>query len=321
MVSCDRRSLWWTLGVAAVFTTLIMPTSSAQQASVHLNPVIEKLSQGKHAFGVSTSDLSLQNARSLARDPNIDYVYIDMEHNAMRFDQLEVFLAGLMDRAGTLQRGNAQAHPAVFARFVPYGSEDAQWVVKHALDLGLMGVLINNIETPEQAEKIVRTMRYMQQRDSKLPIPQGVRGTAGNGPWVWGISGEEYRRRADLWPLNPQGDLLFWPMIETVEGVKNADAIAQVPGVSGFYLGAAGDLSNSLGVPNSTHPDVDAAMSKILSVCQARRIACGGTVTADNAAAMMKLGYRILNFGGANGGLTAQNDAVRRAVLAAGANR
>lgn len=321
MISSDRRSVWYPLAGAAVLVALLVPAPTAQQPYLHLNPVVEKLSQGKHVFGVSTSDLSLQNARSLARDPNIDYVYIDMEHNAMRFDQLEIFLSAMTDKAGILQRGNAQAHPAVFARFVPYASEDAQWVVKHALDLGLMGIISNNVETARQAENIVRTMRYMQQRDSTIPVPQGVRGTAGNGPWFWGVSGDEYRRRADLWPLNPQGDLLFWPMIETVDGVKNADAIARVPGVSGFYLGAAGDLSNSLGVPNSEHPDVDAAMAKILSVCQARNIPCGGTVSAADVAAMMKQGYRIINFGGANGGLSAQNEAARRGAIAAGAKR
>ena len=152
-------------------------------------------------------------------------------------------------------------------------------------------------------------------------IVAAIRGTAGNAPWFWGISGAEYRQRADLWPLNPQGDLLFWPMIETVEGVNNADAIAQVPGVGGFYLGAGGDLSNSLGVPDATHPDVDAAMSKILSVCQTRNIPCGGTVNAANAAAKMQQGYRIINFGGANGGLSAQNEAARSAAIAAGAGR
>ena len=261
MVPSHPRPLVYTL-TGAVFVALLVSAPSAQQPYLHLNPVVEKLSQGKHVFGVSTSDLSLQNARSLARDPDIDYVYLDMEHNAMRFDQLEIFLSGMTDKAGILQRGNGQAHPAVFARFAPYGSENAQWVVKHALDLGLMGVLINNVETVQQAENVVRTMRYMPQRDSRIPTPRGVRGTAGNAPWFWGISGTEYRRRADLWPLNPQGDLLFWPMIETVEGVNNADAIAQVPGVGGFYLGAGGDLSNSLGVPDSTHPDVNAAIER-----------------------------------------------------------
>ena len=155
-----------------------------------------------------------------------------------------------------------------------------------------MGIIINNVETVQQAEEVVRTMRYMPQRDSRFPTPRGVRGTAGNAPWFWGVSGAEYRRRADLWPLNPEGELLFWAMIETVEGVRNADAIAQVPGVGGFYLGAGGDLSNSLGVPNATHPDVGAAVEKILGVCQARNLACGGTVTAGNVAAKMERGSR-----------------------------
>ena len=292
-----------------------------KQSYLHLNPVIEKLAGGKHVFGVSTSDFSVQNARSLARDPDIDFVYLDMEHSAMRFDQLEIFLSCMTDKAGILERGNAQAHPAVFARFAPYASEEAQWVVKHALDLGLMGILINNVETPEQAENIVRTMRYMPARDSKIPDPRGVRGTSGAAPWFWGISGNEYRKRADLWPLNPEGDLLFWPMIETVEGVQNADAIAQVPGVGGFYLGAAQDLSNSLGVPNPSHPDVDAAMGEILDVCKARSIPVGGTVNPANVAAKMEQGYRIISFGGANGGLSAQNEAVRTAAIAAGAKR
>ena len=270
---------------------------------------------------MSTSDFSLQNARSLARDPDIDFVYLDMEHGAMRFDQLEIFLSGMTDKAGILERGSAQAHPAVFARFAPYASEEAQWVVKHALDLGLMGILINNVETAQQAENIVRTMRYMPARYSNIPTPRGVRGTAGAAPWFWGISGAEYRQRADLWPLNPEGDLLFWPMIETVEGVKNADAIAQVPGVGGFYLGAAGDLSNSLGVPDPSHPDVDAAMAEIIGICKARSIPVGGTLSTANVAAKMEQGYQIISFGGANGGLSAQNEAVRAAAVAAGARR
>jgi 2-keto-3-deoxy-L-rhamnonate aldolase RhmA len=109
-------------------------------------------------------------------------------------------------------------------------------------------------------------------------------------------------------------------MIETMTGVRNADAIAQVPGVGGFYLGASADLSADLGV-QAPHPEVDAAMAQILGVCQARNLPCGGTVTPSNAAAMMKRGYRIFNLGGANGGMTASNEAARAAIAAAGAKR
>jgi 4-hydroxy-2-oxoheptanedioate aldolase len=298
----------------------LVSTPLAQSGYVHLNPVVEALAQGRHVFGVSTSDLSIENAVALAGHPDLDYVYLDMEHNPLRFEEMKHFLAFVTagDKAGIIKRGNGQVRPAVFARFPPYGREQTLWIVKHALDIGLNGILINNVETREQAENIVRTMRPAQRRDSKIPSPPGVRGTVVCG--FWALGGEECRRHADLWPLNPDGDLIFWPMIETMEGVRNADAIAQVPGVGGFYLGASGDLSADLGVPN-THPDVDAAMAKILSVCQARNIPCGGTVSAANVDRFIKQGYRIINFGGAGGGLTAANEAARLAALKAGARR
>jgi 2-keto-3-deoxy-L-rhamnonate aldolase RhmA len=314
--------VWYSFAGAAVLAALVAPvnTPSAQSGVVHLNPVVEALTQGRHVFGVSTSDLSIENAVALAGNPNVDYVYLDMEHNPLRFEEMKHFLAFITagDKAGIIKRGNGQVRPAVFARFPPYGREQTLWIVKHALDIGLNGILINNVETKEQAENIARTMRPTQRRDSKIPMPPGVRGTVLCGFWATG--GAECRSHADLWPLNQDGDLIFWPMIETMEGVRNADAIAQVPGVSGFYLGASGDLSADLGVPN-THPDVAAAMAKILSVCQARNIPCGGTVTPGNVAQYIKQGYKIINFGGAGGGLNAANEAARLAALKSGAKR
>ena len=321
VLSSRHRPVWPLLAAGVVSATVLGSARSAQESYLHLNPVVEKLAQGKHVFGVSTSDLSIQNARALARDPSIDYVYVDMEHNPLRFDQLEHFVAFLVasDKAGIIERGHAQAHPAVFARFPPYGREQTLWMVKHALDIGLMGILINNIETPAEAQNIVRTMRPRQLRSSPIPNPPGWRGTVTCG--FWGISGAECRRRADLWPLNPLGDLLFWAMIETKEGVENADAIARVPGVGGFYLGAGSDLSSAYGAESPNDPEVAAAFEHLLGVCRAHNLACGGTVNPTNAATRMEQGYRILNFGGANGGLTAGNTAARSAVVAAGARR
>ena len=318
----QHRRMWSSLAIAAVLAGVAasVSTPSAQSGYLHLNPVVEALAQGRHVFGVSTADLSLENAIALAGNPNLDYVYLDMEHNPLRFQEMKQFLAFITagDKTGMIKRGTGQVRPAVFARFPPYGREQTLWIVKHALDIGLNGILINNIESKDQAENIVRTMRPTQRRDSKIPMPPGIRGTVVCG--FWASPGGECRSHADLWPLNPDGDLIFWPMIETMEGVRNADAIAQVPGVSGFYLGASGDLSADLGVSNP-HPDVDAAMAKILNVCQTRNIPCGGTVNAGNVAQFMKQGYKIINFGSAGGGLNAANDAARVAAVKAGAKR
>ena len=95
-------------------------------------------------------------------------------------------------------------------------------MVKHALDIGLNGILINNVETKEQAENIVRIMapRSGGIRRSESP---GVRGTVVCGFWP---AGGGDCLHADLCRSNGwRPDLLA--MIETWEGVRNADAIAQ----------------------------------------------------------------------------------------------
>ena len=197
------------LAAGILAAALLASVPSAQEPYLHLNPVIEKLEQGRHVFGVSTADLSLQNARSLAGDPSIDYVYVDMEHNPLRFEQLEQFVAFLVasDKAGIVERGHAQARPPVFARFPPYGPRadavDREARARHRPD-----------GHPHQQHRDGRAggehradHPSRQLRTSAIPDPPGVRGTV-QCPF-WGIGRAECRQRADLWPLNPQGDGLL----------------------------------------------------------------------------------------------------------------
>ena len=264
--------------IAALTVTWIVSSFSlaAQQPVRHLNPVIEKLAAGKSFIGFQTGDLSLENARTIAR-ADIDYVYLEMEHGPMDFEGMHRFTVGMIDKATILKKGNAQPNVAVFARFAPYGRENAQWFVKQALDIGLMGVIFNGIDNPEQALLAVRNMRYPQKRTSKYPEPPGLRGYApATALWWWGVSAAEYERRADVWPLNPDGDLLAIMMIETMEGLKNADAIAAVPGVGAIFVGAGGDLHQYLGV-EANSPEVERAFQTILKACLAHNVACGIT--------------------------------------------
>jgi 4-hydroxy-2-oxoheptanedioate aldolase len=250
----------------------------AQKPSLHLNPVIEKLSQGKPFIGVNTGDMSPENARTLARAP-IDYVYVDMEHNPLNFDALHLFLMGMSDKAMVLKKGSLQPDVALFARFPPE-ADQSSWVVKQALDIGLMGVIFNGVDTGEHALAAVKSMRYPQLRGSPHFEPAGKRGSApALAAWMWGLTVDEYERHADLWPLNPAGDLLAIVMIESVEGVKNLDEILSVPGVGAVFIGAANDLRHSMGVPAGS-PEVETARQTILKGCLAHRVACGITVNS-----------------------------------------
>ena len=282
-------------GLAAVVALFVLlpGAPSAQQQRLHLNPVIAKLIEGKTIYGLNTGDLSLAYAKEVARAP-VDFVYADLEHNPLDFPALQIFLMGMTDKAAVIQKGNLQPNVALFARFPPE-ADQSQWVVKQALDIGLHGVIFNGVDTPEQALFAVRTMRYPQLKDSKYREPTGLRGAAaGNATWMWGLNGDEYERHADVWPLNPDGDLLATMMIESVEGLKNVDKIAAVPGVGALFPGAGNDLSHSLGVRQDS-PELEAAFQQILRACKAHKVACAITASsANDVAKRVREGWNII---------------------------
>ncbi len=266
---------------------------AAQQPALHLNPVIAKLSEGRTVYGLSTADLSLVNARQTARAP-VDFVYVDMEHNPLDIPALHMFLLGMSDRAAVLKKGNLQPNVALLARFPPE-ADQSQWVVKQALDIGLMGIIFNGTDRRDQALVAVRSMRYPQLKGSPFIEPAGLRGVGpANATWIWGLSADEYDRRADLWPLNPDGDLLAMVMIESVEGLQNVNEIAAVPGVGALFVGAGSDLSRSMGVRPGA-PEVEAGFAQVLKACKAQKIGCAITATTGrDVARRVTEGWNII---------------------------
>ena len=299
--SFGRRLIARVALLLAFVLLLLGPASiaSAQQAPLHFNPAVERLAHGQSIVGIQTDDMSLQNCHSLAR-VDFDYAYVDMEHGPLNLDGLAYCIAGMVDKAAVLKKGNAQPKVALFARFPAYGRdlESNDWIVKQALDMGLMGIIFNGVDNKEQMMRLVQYMRYPQQRTSKYQQPLGLRGYApGNATFAWGISAAEYERHADLWPLNPEGDLLAIPMIETAEGLKNVNEIAAVPGVGAIFIGAAGDLHQYLGVPQDS-PEVEQARQTILAACKAHNVACGITaLTKAEVDKRLAEGWKMIRTG------------------------
>jgi len=298
--SLGQRVMAAVIVVVAFLVSLVVPGSvPAQQAPLHLNPAVEKLAHGQSIIGTQTDDMSLQNCHSLAR-LDFDYAYVDMEHGPLNLDGLAYCIAAMVDKAVVLKKGNAQPNVALFARFPAYGRdlESNDWIVKQALDMGLMGIIFNGVDNKEQMMRLVQYMRYPQQKTSKYQQPPGLRGYApGNATFAWGISAAEYERRADVWPLNPEGDLLAIPMIETAEGLKNVNEIASVPGVGAIFIGAGGDLHQYLGVPQDS-PEVEQARQTILAACKAHNVACGITaLTKADVDKRLKEGWKMIRTG------------------------
>jgi 4-hydroxy-2-oxoheptanedioate aldolase len=167
------------------------------------------------------------------------------------------------------------------------GDEDFRFAVKQVLDMGAMGVVFPHIETRAAAVEAIRSMRYPPQRGSKIPEPAGRRGWGpGRAAAAWGFPVNEYAfQRADVWPLNPNGELFAMIMIETAEGVKNIDDIIKVPGIGAIFIGAS-DLGVSLGVGppvagGANAPETEAAVQKVLKACLAAHVACAYPVLGD----------------------------------------
>jgi 4-hydroxy-2-oxoheptanedioate aldolase len=290
-----------TILIAALFLAFSVLTGStpAQQLPLHLNPAVEKLAHGQPILGTQTDDVSLQNCHSLAR-MDFDYSYVDMEHGPLNLDGLAYCIAAMVDKAAVLKKGNAQPNVALFARFPPYGRDlqSNDWIVKQALDMGLMGIIFNGVDNKEQMTRLVQYMRYPQQKTSKYQDPPGLRGYApGNAIFAWGVSAAEYEKHADVWPLNPEGDLLAIPMIETAEGLKNVNEIAAVPGVGAIFIGAGGDLHQYLGVGQDS-PEVEQARQTILTACKAHNVPCGITaLTRPDVDRRLKEGWKMIRTG------------------------
>src|SRR5262245_19818485 len=152
----------------------------------HLNPAIAKLAAGKPIYGILTQDISRENARTLGRR-DTDFIFIDMEHSPFNMDGIASFVANMSDKAYKAQDG-LQPRSALVVRMPPYASENAAWLVKQALDIGVMGFVFNTVETKEEAENAVKSMRYPPWREfpNTQKGPVGIRGwSPGGAVWSW----------------------------------------------------------------------------------------------------------------------------------------
>lgn len=146
-------------------------------------------------------------------------------------------------------------------------------LIKQYLDVGAQTLLVPMIDTPEQAARMVRAMRYP---------PEGIRGMgaalARASRWN---QVDDYVQRADE-------QMCLLVQAETVAAMARLADIARVEGVDGVFFGPA-DLSASMGLRGQTgHPDVQRAILDGIDTVRAAGKA-PGVLTADRALAQRYL--------------------------------
>ena len=281
-----------TLSLALVLSSSL--TSAQVEPVARLNKTIELLDNDHVALGLLAFDYSLNNARSLARS-NLDFVIIDMEHAPFDVERLREFLLGMTDKNEIMTKGSLQPNVTPLVRIPASRGTEIITQVKQVLDVGVFGVMFPSVDNRSQAEMAIRSMRYPQLKAVDDFEPAGLRGrNPANASWYWGIS--DYYQKADVWPLDEEGELLAIIQIETPEGVANIDSIISVPGIGAVFIGPS-DLSAAMGYATANYPEVEIAIQTVLGACIENDVTCAITTSALTVEKRLAEGFTMVTVG------------------------
>jgi 4-hydroxy-2-oxoheptanedioate aldolase len=311
------------LVVSSVGLVLLGGLALAQVGGeLRLNPVIELLVQDKPVFGVyaprsprgrggggAAAAPPARSASDLAREAlayeATDFLFDgSMEGGLERALPAFAAFAEAWAQASPMETGAAPrlTHPLVVKS--PELGPGIGADIHRQLNEGVSGIMFPNVESAAQLREALAAMRF---RSNGGTRPDDELGAA---PARWGMSAEEYRRKADLWPLNPDGELINWTIVESKEGLANVREIAAVPGVGVLWPGA-GTLR---GVFSSTNADgervVDqaaweAAIQQVLAACKELDVPCGFPAGPDDIEMRMQQGFRVFVMGWGDSGFRA----------------
>ena len=261
-----------------------------------LNKVIELLEAGQVVFGGGMVWTGNADEAMAYADLGYDFIIFEMEHEGFDLPGLRHSLQSLLNRKQIAAQGDLQPTVAPFVRVPPNARERNQWVIKQTLDTGVYGLIVPHMDTVEQAKAAVVASRYPQAEGVADFEPVGERGWWYRlAPRYWGLGVQEYYDVADLWPLDPNGELFFMPIIEGVQGVRNLPAILrEVKGISAIWAGP-GDLSIELGTRgNMADPRVEEGVQQVLKTCQEFGVPCAVFASPRDVEKRIEQGFRII---------------------------
>jgi 4-hydroxy-2-oxoheptanedioate aldolase len=265
-----------------------------------INKAVELLADGQPIYYTGGRG-SYEEGKKTAQT-HADYINYEMEHGPLDFTALRGFMQGLVD-GGPTKSGHRT--PAVIATLPVLGISAAHmeanfWVVQQTLACGVHGILLCHAREVEAVKWLIRAARYPRATPAAASIGEGMLGNGSQGysSRIWGISADEYMKRADPWPLNPNGEFLLGLKVEDKHALANAEAVTAVPGI-GFAEWGPGDMGISLDLPDGhgpnreLHPKMLEARGKVLAACKKNKIAFLNTVRENDVTEMIDEGVKI----------------------------
>jgi 2-keto-3-deoxy-L-rhamnonate aldolase RhmA len=195
------------------------------------NPAKIKLMQGGKLIGGTVLAVNDPSTYCAMANAGYDFTWTEMQHSPSEWDAVA--------RAWRTCP-NAKAVPGVR---IAYTNEQQ---IQHALDSGALVLVVPTVDTVEEAREVVHWAYFP---------PMGGRSLGGGvafDPNMWGNVPGGYRNTIN-------DNLVVIVMIETLEGLKNADEIAKVPGISAVFA-ASSDLGNFSGFKQGD-PDYERAIN------------------------------------------------------------
>ena len=324
------------LTVVAVGIGLLGAVTAAQKPTPHLNPMVDLLAAKKPIFGVSQPSngraggggrggnragaagagaagatatptptpetpppppppqkTPVELAQDALAHPEADYLFNgSMEYGVDRgLEGFTTFHDALVQAGGIATTPNLHLK-APFAVKTPIVATDPAKAVENIgrqLNAGVTTIIMTGVETVDEINTAISAMRFK--------AKGGVRSDdIGQAAKYWGVTEAQYREKADLWPLNPNGELLLWVIVESKPGLANVRQIAATKGISVMFTGA-GTLG---GVFSSPGPDGrrvrddaawEAANQQILAACKEAKLACGYPANQNDIESRMKEGF------------------------------
>ena len=216
------------------------------------NPVKVKMTQGGKVTGGTLFSATDPATYCTMANAGYDFIWTEMQHGQRDWDQV----ARMWRTCPT-----AKAVPGVR---VAYTDERE---IQHALDAGALVIVVPTVDTAAEAVEAVNWTYFP---------PMGRRSAGGGQAFeagMWGGVPGGYRQTIN-------DNIVLVLMIETLEGLKNADEIAKVPGVTAVFA-ASGDLGNFSGYRQGT-PDYERAINIVHDAAiKARVRLCGPLAWRD----------------------------------------
>jgi 2-keto-3-deoxy-L-rhamnonate aldolase RhmA len=292
--------------------------AALQQSQRRLNPVIEVLAQKKPVFGLYAPSnrrggrgapppeeapppkTPAELAKEAISNTTADFIFDgSMEGDFDRaFPTFTAFVKGMAEAGAVEKTPSPRLHHALIVKTHEIAPDPAlaRERIGKQLNLGVSGIVFVGVESADEVKAGLAAMRFKSKGGTRSD-------DVGTAPAYWGMTEAQYKEKADLWPLNTNGELVNWTIVESKEGLKHVREIAAVKGISVLFPGAGtlrGVFTDTTGGQRKLDTDAwEAAIQQVLAACKEFNVPCGYPANATDIEMRMKQGFSVfvINWG------------------------